>query len=84
MRDATERCGRCRWPYPPEMLSAFVSSRGRSPFICGICALELTNEIHHLNLAEFHGETAEDFRLDAIDWRATHPELSPTTPPARA
>jgi hypothetical protein len=41
--------------------------------VCGICALEIVNEVHGSKLKQFHGEMAEDSRQRAIRWRQQHP-----------
>lgn len=70
------RCARCKWKYPDELVSTFRSSAGNSE-LCGICALQASNELHGMNRKKFGGPMAEDFRLDAIEWRRKHTELKP-------
>lgn len=67
------RCSRCRWNYPDELVTTFVSSFGNAE-VCGICALALSNQLHGDNRKKFHGQLAEEKRLDAIDWRKKHPQ----------
>ena len=57
---STTQCDRCSVKYPDYILSTGF---------CGICALELSNQIHGDNRTKFTGETAEDFRRDAIRHR---------------
>lgn len=66
-----ERCGNCKIEYPSEILSVPFGFGNGKP-LCGICALQLSNELHGDNRTEFNGETAEDFRLAAIEWRKKH------------
>jgi hypothetical protein len=71
-------CKECKWKYPDELLNPIVTSLGSSGLICGICALELTNQIHGIKRKRFNGQMAEHMRLDAIIWRKKHPEHKPS------
>ena len=63
-----KKCAKCKIEYPSEILSPMFGA-GIAGDICGICALEISNAIHGINKTNFKGETAEDFRLQAINWR---------------
>lgn len=69
-------CPHCAWKYPNELLMPVVGSDPTPP-ICGICALAHTNKIHGAARTQFQGTVAEEYRLDAIDWRRVHPEHKP-------
>jgi len=66
-----ETCPRCRVEYPSDLLAPFFPPPPGLPAqrVCGICALELTNEVHGTERTEFHGQQSEWMRLDAIAWR---------------
>jgi hypothetical protein len=66
-----EPCAECKRRYPSEILSPF-----NGKMTCGICALELTNQLHGTHRTHFDGETAEDMRMDAVVWRSAHPVKS--------
>jgi len=73
-------CSRCKLPYPAELVvPMFVNTGGSSGYlhVCGICALEVSNNLHGENRTKFDGEQAEDKRQDAIMWRANHPNVVP-------
>lgn len=70
-RNNMEKCTVCKIKYPSEILSPAFGLETKG-VICGICALQLSNELHGDNRIEFNGETAEDFRLEAIEWRKKH------------
>lgn len=69
-------CTRCRLPYPAELVTA-TCVNGAYVNVCGICALDISNELHGDNRTEFHGEIAEWMRQDALDWRRRHPNAQP-------
>ena len=71
-------CTRCRLPYPAELVTA-MNVNGRYVNVCGICALEISNELHGDNRKAFNGEMAELFRLDAVEWRQKHPNAKPVS-----
>lgn len=54
----------------------FVNGGYTKP-VCGICALEITNQTHGSSLKRFRGESAEDMRKRAIRWRLKHPNAQP-------
>lgn len=63
-------CDRCKMSYPAELLnSLFVSGSGYTKPLCGICALEVSNEALGVTHTKFDGEMAEDLRQRAIRWR---------------
>lgn len=63
-------CGRCKLPYPEELLTQmFIGGQGYTEPVCGICALEISNELHGVVRKRFQGEMAEDMRQQAIRWR---------------
>lgn len=68
------KCSRCHWDYPSQILSPFISSAGNRQNCCGICALELKNEIHGTRWEHFDGSIAEQMRLEAVQWRKRHPK----------
>lgn len=74
-----KKCGECNWPYPDSvgLSPMFISSKGYTAEICGICALEISNRELSVIRKKFHGQIAEGYRLEAIDWRQLHPELRP-------
>lgn len=77
------KCAECGWKYPARILSPVVmgnvdgSGLKQTGYVCGICALDITNKLHGIKRTEFTGEQAESNRLDAIDWRERHPEQAP-------
>lgn len=73
------RCADCKWKYPDAILSQmFVNGKYTQP-ICGICALERTNEVlvQELRRKRFQGQMAESNRVSAVQWRKTHPNDAP-------
>ena len=72
-------CGRCRLPYPNDMLSPVIGDPFMKVPVCGICALEMINAIHGSHVKQFRGEMAEDFRVRAINWRRKHPNAQRVT-----
>lgn len=76
---STQKCDKCKWEYPDYYLNEMFVGSGYTKPICGICALDISNEglPDILKRAEFSGEIAEDLRLAAKDWRRKHPELKP-------
>jgi len=73
------KCDECHWPYPTHYTTYFdtnlVEYRGK--YVCGICALEMTNKVHGVIRLKFDGEFAEKMRLAAIQWREKHPYDNP-------
>lgn len=68
-------CARCKLPYPGSVaLNPVMGPHpdGGKP-VCGICALEIVNEIHGARMKRFTGEMAEQYRQDALNWRRKHP-----------
>jgi len=73
-------CSRCKLPYPPELttdMHVVVNGQRGYIHVCGICALDVKNNIHGTHDTEFNGEQAEMMRQDAIDWRHRHPNAVP-------
>lgn len=71
------RCENCKVNYPTNLVNAFRRSAQPTIFLCGICALEMTNALHGVNRKTFHfGSTAEKLRLGAIKYREEHPNAS--------
>jgi hypothetical protein len=73
-------CSRCKLPYPDELITPmFVVVGKESGYlnVCGICALEVSNNLHGTNRKSFSGEQAEIKRQDALDWRRAHPNAVP-------
>jgi hypothetical protein len=76
-------CGRCNWKYPDSLLNQmFIVNLGEkggyTKPICGLCALELTNEAHAIKRIKFDGEIAEHMRLLAKKWRKSNPKFKPS------
>jgi hypothetical protein len=69
MHETLKQCGKCGVRYPEDLLSPFQSSRGGTLPVCGVCALELSNEIHGVKRERFDGERAEAMRQEALAWR---------------
>jgi hypothetical protein len=63
------KCEECTVDYPSKLLSPFSSSEGNRKYVCGICALELSNKIHGIVRTRFDGEHAESLRKQALRWR---------------
>ncbi len=67
------RCERCNLAYPPDLTTPMFIARndgsGYTAPVCGICALEISNEIHGDNRTKFTGTQAEALRQKAIKWR---------------
>lgn len=60
------KCSNCKRSIPSELLSPMMGSGGTTKAICGVCALELSNEQLGINRKKFQGEMAEEMRLEAI------------------
>lgn len=69
---ALQSCANCGIKYPVYILSPLLGSEGYHKCVCGICALELSNEYLGIKRRKFQGEMAEEFRQKAIEWRKTH------------
>ena len=70
-------CDKCKWNYPYEFLNQMYTGRGYTPLICGICALEISNQELGITEKNFHGEIAESMRLLALEWRREHSQNAP-------
>jgi len=66
-------CSECRLPYPEHLLQPLMHGGHLTKEVCGICALDLTNEIHGTMLRRFAGPIAEEYRQMALAWRRRHP-----------
>jgi len=64
-----KHCPECGVDYPEGLLSALVTSGGTTAWVCGICALEISNRLFGVRRQKFQGEVAEDLRQAAIRWR---------------
>ena len=74
----TTECSHCHWKYPAMFLSPFRSSRTKDfADVCGICALELSNEALGVKRKNFYGRYAEELRKSALDWSKRHPDMAP-------
>jgi DNA-directed RNA polymerase subunit RPC12/RpoP len=73
------RCEHCGWSYPTHYLNMMRTNleEFNGKYVCGICALEITNQIHNVKRETFDGMGAESFRQGAIKWRAEHPYDDP-------
>lgn len=60
------KCNQCQWDYPDELLNNMFIDGGYTKSICGICALELSNEITGVVRERFQGEMAEALRQKAL------------------
>jgi hypothetical protein len=74
-------CDRCKLPYPEGLLNPVSfgnhTGAGRTLPVCGICALDLSNEILKTRRKAFGGSMAEEYRQRAIRWRERHPDAQP-------
>lgn len=70
-------CQRCNWNYPAEFVLPFRGTAFYYEACCGICALELKNQIHGTQDTVLTGSMAEKMRRYAIEWRKKNPELGP-------
>lgn len=66
---ALDTCSRCKREYPDVgyITDMFTSDKGYL-HVCGICALDITNELHGTRMKRFHGPMAEQMRRDCIDY----------------
>ena len=72
------KCCECGWKYPMNILSSMHLGNGFiTPPMCGICALELSNEFNGIKREKFDGTSAEVMRQAAIMWRERHPNDCP-------
>ena len=72
-----EKCVGCGWSYPEDYVQPLVNMSGNSHIVCGICALEISNRLAHVERTEFTGPHAERLRQMAIRWREDHPAEKP-------
>jgi hypothetical protein len=61
-------CTCCLTQYPDELVTMMFVN-GSYTKVCGICALQISNEIHGQQRRKFKGEQAERMRQSAIAWR---------------
>jgi hypothetical protein len=66
------KCPECNVEYPERLLNPLVTSLGTTNPICGICALEIVNELHDQKRESFNTPIAERMRQDALKWRKDH------------
>lgn len=71
------KCANCMWKYPDSLLSPLITNLFRTKPICGICALELVNEIYEVKKDSFSGTIAEVNRQAAIKYRKNNPADAP-------
>lgn len=73
------KCEGCGWPYPSAYLNMVRTNKHEwdGKYICGICYLQMCNEIHQVQRTSLDGTAAEQFRLGAIEWREKHPYDDP-------
>lgn len=70
-------CPRCHWRYPESVEFNPVVGSVRTGPICGICALEVVNEVHGSAMIRFQGEMAEFMRQDAVNARQSGAAFPP-------
>jgi len=58
-------CDECDRKFPDELVQPLITSVGSS-WSCPICALEITNNIHHAKRTKFDGKVAEKLRQQAL------------------
>lgn len=63
------KCKPCGVDYPAYLLNEMFTGAGYTVPICGICALEATNQIHGVRRGSFLGGIAERSRVQAIEHR---------------
>lgn len=63
-----EKCTKCGIKYPHGYTQPIMTSQGNA-VVCGICALEISNEVLGITRTEFGGEIAEEMRQKAIEYR---------------
>ncbi len=69
-------CERCKTTYPAELVSPMLGSQYVN--LCGICALDVTNEIHGTQMQQFGEDSeAEWMRLEALYWRKYGRRIGP-------
>jgi hypothetical protein len=77
MLDEKKLCERCTWFYPSNLLHPYEDSFQSKIEVCGICALEMINEVDGTDWDSFEGDSAEQYRRAAIAYRKQHPEDAP-------
>ena len=65
------KCTSCKFDYPEGILSQMMINNTYTKLICGICALEKSNEglPKKLRRKRFNGEQAEYYRQMALEYR---------------
>lgn len=71
------KCTHCRWEYPDEYLNPLMTTEGIFGQVCGICALAYMNKMTGEKRKKFDGESAEELRVLAVQWRKTHANQKP-------
>lgn len=73
------QCTHCKWIYPAYFVNIMHTNiqEFNGQAFCGICALEIGNQIHGLKREKFDGVGAELMRQQAIEWREKHPYDDP-------
>jgi len=70
-----EKCSKCKIKYPQGYCAPVMTSRGTT-VVCGICALEISNQVLGDDRKEFYGKAAESLRQAAIKYRKGLPPQS--------
>lgn len=76
MKQNLERCARCGWNYPDDILSVLQGSLIHGS-ICAICARAARAAIHGVDIPFRPGTIAAEYEHDAKRWRKKHPESAP-------
>ena len=63
------RCPKCQVDYPDSVPLSPITGVVVTQPICGICALEMINELHGIRRSKFRGEMAEFNRQLAVEFR---------------
>lgn len=71
------KCEKCEIDYPTGLVRTLLIGRLSKESVggvdtidvCGICALEIINQIHGVNNATFHAPKAEQVRLACVKYR---------------
>jgi len=72
-------CTMCLWNYPEGLVNPLITPVA-SVDLCGICALELSNELHGIRRKQFDGPKAEEIRLGCVKWRKDNADQKPVMP----
>ena len=66
------KCTECEIDYPSELVQPMMISTTDGVCyadVCGICALEISNQVHGIHRKRFTGKAAERLRKAAIKFR---------------